>query len=197
MEKDRAVLIFCRNEIPGRVKTRLAAAVGEERAMDIYRKLCDHAADICSAADAVRVVCYDSYLETTDRWDGCADERWLQQGDDLGARREDAVSRAFHQGYAKVILIGTDCPQLTSPILESAFAELDSNEVVIGPAEDGGFYLLALKSVQPEFFRNKNWGTESVLAETIANAARLGLRYTLLPVLRDVDTAADAYAFGL
>ena len=197
MEKDRVVLIFCRNEIPGRVKTRLAAALGEDRAMDIYRKLCDHTASMASALDAYKIVCYDCRVEITDRWDGCADERWLQRGDDLGARMEAAVRCAFHQGYGKVILIGTDCPQLTSPILESAFAELDSNEVVIGPAEDGGYYLLALKSVQPEFFRNKNWGTESVLPETIANAARLGLRYTLLPVLRDVDTAADAQAFGL
>lgn len=197
MEKDRVVLIFCRNEIPGKVKTRLAADLGEARAMDIYRKLCDHTATVVAPVAAARIVCYDSRIETNDRWDPCATDRWLQHGNDFGVRLGDAVQRAFIQGYDKVILIGTDCPQLTTAILESAFEGLDHHDAMIGPAADGGYYLLALKTFHQEFFRNKKWGTDQVLAETLADAGRLGLRCGELPVLRDVDTVSDARYFGL
>jgi glycosyltransferase A (GT-A) superfamily protein (DUF2064 family) len=90
-----------------------------------------------------------------------------------------------------VTIIGTDCPGLSSAHLARAFELLTSHDVVVGPAADGGYYLLGMNTLYPDFFRNKTWSTASVLSDTLADAARLGLRVVQLPTLHDVDTAED------
>lgn len=197
VEKSCVILIFCRNEIAGKVKTRIASAAGDARALNIYQRLCDITVEAVAPVDAYRIICYDTRIENDDRWNVCADDRWLQHGDDLGARMAAAFDGAFSEGFRKVVLIGTDCPQLTAAILSAAFAELDSNDVVVGPAADGGYYLLGFRNMKHDLFQQKVWGTDTVLAATLADAAERGLTCGLLPVLSDVDTLEDALAFGL
>ena len=126
-------------------------------------------------------------------WAGFARER--QAAGDLGQRMRAAFAAAFAAGAGRVAIIGTDCPGLRPAHLTRAVALLLDHDVVLGPATDGGYYLLGLRVLRPELFAHKNWSTATVLAETLADFRRLGLRVALLPELRDVDTAADLAAW--
>ncbi|GAC1380996.1 MAG: hypothetical protein NVSMB30_28790 [Hymenobacter sp.] len=114
---------------------------------------------------------------------------------DLGERMAAAFAAAFEAGARRVAIIGTDCPGLRAAHLTQAFAQLADHDVVLGPATDGGYYLLGLRQPCPELFQNKAWSTASVLPDTVAEAERLGYRVALLPELRDVDTAVDLVAW--
>ena len=103
----------------------------------------------------------------------------------------NAFSYTFQKGYDRVVIIGTDCPELTAGILMNAFAYLNNHDVVIGPAADGGYYLLAMKQHYSALFKNINWSTETVLEETLEICMENNLNYTLLPVLHDVDEERD------
>jgi rSAM/selenodomain-associated transferase 1 len=109
----------------------------------------------------------------------------------LGARMAHAFGEAFGAGAGRVAVIGTDCPGLSAALLRQAFALLASHDLVVGPATDGGYYLLGMNELQSDLFENKQWSTASVLPDTLADAARLGLRVAQLPALADVDSAAD------
>jgi rSAM/selenodomain-associated transferase 1 len=122
-------------------------------------------------------------------WDGL--QIRSQAAGDLGERMQAAFAAAFAAGSRRVAIIGTDCPGLRESHLTQAIALLDSYDVVLGPATDGGYYLLGLRELQPELFQNKEWSTATVLSDTVADAERLGLRVALLTELHDVDTADD------
>jgi rSAM/selenodomain-associated transferase 1 len=109
----------------------------------------------------------------------------------LGERMHQAFAEAFATGAARVVIIGTDCPGLTPELLQAAFEALHRHDMVVGPADDGGYYLLGLRELQPALFANKNWSTATVLPDTLADAARLGLGVAQLPVLHDVDSGSD------
>ena len=128
-----------------------------------------------------------------DLWPGY--EQRLQLPGDLGTKMQMAFSHAFASGAHAAIIIGTDCPGLTEALLQEAFAALATHEVVIGPAEDGGYYLLGMRELYTDLFLNKSWSTDSVLPHTLADADRLGLQVKQLPVLRDVDDATDLAAW--
>ena len=189
------LLVFARVPALGRVKSRLAAGVGQPAALAVYRELLA----ITNAAIVAAGVPATVWLADTAGPEPSAAEtaEWAthaahcQPEGDLGARMTTAFTAAFAAGAGRVAIIGTDCPGLRAAHLTEAFALLANNEVVLGPATDGGYYLLALRQPQPELFRNKEWSTDSVLADTVADARRLGCRVALLPALRDVDTAAD------
>ena len=110
---------------------------------------------------------------------------------ELGGKMQAAFQQAFNSGAKAVVIIGTDCPGLTGQHLHHAFEHLTSHDVVMGPAADGGYYLLGMTRLHAEFFQDKAWSTASVLSDTLADAARLGLRVAQLPTLHDVDTAND------
>ena len=119
-------------------------------------------------------------------------ETWLpQRGEDLGARMAAAFDDAFRRGARRTAIIGTDAPSVSRERVIEAFEALDGHDVAIGPASDGGYYLLALGSPQPELFQGIAWSTPSVLAQTLERAAALRLRVRLLKPLTDVDTLAD------
>ena len=105
----------------------------------------------------------------------------------------NAFAFIFREGYNKVVIIGTDCPELSAGLIMSAFVYLQTNDVVIGPAEDGGYYLLGLKEPQPQLFKNMKWSTSSVLPDTICSCETSLLRYFLLPVLNDIDEEKDLH----
>ena len=192
---DAHLLIFARVPALGRVKSRLAAGVGQPAALAVYRELLEITRTAAVQAQVPTTVwladAVGSAPTPTEAQEWAAMTTRCQQDGDLGERMTAAFATAFAAGAGRVAIIGTDCPGLRAAHLTEAFALLADHEVVLGPATDGGYYLLALRQPQPELFRNKEWSTDSVLADTVADARRLGCRVALLPALRDVDTAAD------
>lgn len=196
---DNHLLIFARVPALGRVKSRLAAGIGEPAALAVYHELLAITrAAVADAGVPATVWLADAVgpeptaAEVTE-WPDFATR--CQLAGDLGQRMTAAFAAAFAAGAGRVAIIGTDCPALRAAHLTQALTLLASHDVVLGPATDGGYYLLGLRQPQPELFEHKAWSTNSVLADTLADAHRLGLRVALLPELRDVDTAADLAAW--
>ncbi|WP_245327846.1 TIGR04282 family arsenosugar biosynthesis glycosyltransferase [Hymenobacter fodinae] len=190
------MIVFARYPELGKVKTRLAAGVGPERALQVYRRLLAHTQAVTTDLPARKWLWLAEAGPTADQsdpWVGY--QRRPQPPGDLGHRMQSAFSHAFAEGATAAVIIGTDCPGLTHEHLRDAYEALRTHEVVLGPATDGGYYLLGMKKVWPELFANKRWSTDSVRADTLADARRLGLQVHLLPELRDVDTADDLRAW--
>jgi rSAM/selenodomain-associated transferase 1 len=192
---DNQLLVFARVPALGRVKSRLAAGVGEPAALSVYHELLaiTNAAIVAAGVPATVWLADTAGPEPTpaEAREWATHHARCQPEGDLGARMATAFEAAFAAGAGRVAVIGTDCPGLRASHLTQAFAELETADLVLGPATDGGYYLLGLREPRPELFANKTWSTDSVLADTLADARRLGLRVALLPELRDVDTAAD------
>ncbi len=187
----KRLVIFYRNPELGKVKTRLARSLGDAAALAIYYKLAAHTRTICESLAVDKVLYYSDFIDHEDNWSKNVFNKALQHGDSLGARMNNAVAESFSSGFNRVVIIGTDCPELTPAIISEAFDRLNNHDVVLGPAADGGYYLLGATSYHPDFFRNKTWSTDAVLRETVKDCERLRLTHTLLPVLSDVDTVAD------
>ncbi len=185
------VLIFAKNLIYGEVKTRLAAIAGNDVAFKIYKELLQHTQEITENIIADKIVFYSNNIEENDIWNNELFKKQLQSGIDLGERMQNAFDYAFKNGYEQVLIIGTDCFELTSSIIEEAFLKLKIHDVVIGPAQDGGYYLLGMKKLYPLLFKNIAWSTHTVFEETIAACNQLSLNYYLLPQLNDVDEEKD------
>ncbi|WBA42733.1 TIGR04282 family arsenosugar biosynthesis glycosyltransferase [Hymenobacter canadensis] len=191
------LLVFARHPELGKVKTRLAAGIGNEAALAVYRELLAHTRAVAQELPAHKTVWLAETPTTTpDSADAWPDyEQQLQFSGDLGTRMLTAFAHAFNQGARAVLIVGTDCPGLSTAILEQAYAALATHDLVVGPAEDGGYYLLGMKELCEDIFLGKSWSTDSVLAHTLADADRLGLTVAQLPTLRDVDDAADLAAW--
>jgi len=165
--KSELLMIFVRNPIIGTVKTRLASKIGNKLALKVYNELTRHTASICEKIKTKKKVYYSKEIIFNDSWSGLVFQKQLQCEGDLGQRMKTAFDEAFDEGYKKVIIIGSDVYSLSELIIQQAFHELNYHDVVIGPALDGGYYLLGLKMNYPQIFNNKNWGTKSVLKETL------------------------------
>lgn len=188
-----AVLVFVRAPEAGRVKTRLAAEIGGEAALRVYVRLAEHALEQARAAGAEVRVHYTpaDAGERVQAWLGPGAAYLPQAEGDLGERMRDAFDAAFAAGFRRVVIIGSDLPDLSAELLRRAFALLDAGEAVLGPARDGGYWLLGLRRPVPEVFRGIAWSTAEVFAETVARLRAEGIEPALLEVLSDVDEAAD------
>ncbi|TGE27688.1 TIGR04282 family arsenosugar biosynthesis glycosyltransferase [Hymenobacter metallicola] len=191
------LLIFARHPELGQVKTRLAYTVGPHEALRVYRDLLARTHAAANGVAATKTLWLAGNPLATDTtfssWTGYTQRP--QPAGDLGERMHQAFVAAFAAGATTAIIIGTDCPELGSAHLQAAFQYLTTHDVVVGPALDGGYYLLGMRAPIAEFFRDKAWSTASVLADTLADARRLGLSVAQLPALRDVDTADDLQAW--
>ena len=185
------LIIFYRNPELGKVKTRLAASVGDEKALAIYLRLSGHTREVTENLAMHKSVYYSDFTDSEDNWALTKYKKEIQTGRDLGERMKNAFASGFEQGYQKITIIGTDCFELSSEIITQSFERLEHHDAVIGPALDGGYYLLGMKKLIPEIFRNKAWSTESVCTETMKDLERLNLVYSLSPPLRDVDEVRD------
>lgn len=186
------ILIFTRNPELGKVKTRLAASIGQENALQVYIELLQHTKNVVLETDYDKRVLYSDAINTKDMWNNHLFQKREQFGKDLGVRMYNAFREGFEEGYQKIVIIGSDLITLEANDLKNAFAALDTNDVVIGPAEDGGYYLLGLKSIPENIFKNKEWGTNTVLKETLKNIKNL--KYSLLEEKNDIDTFDDIKA---
>ena len=189
-DNDR-LIIFVKNPVKGRVKTRLAEDIGEEQALNVYHKLLLYTREITKMLNADKVVYYSESIDNNDLWDNMNFGKRLQQGSDLGERMQNAIAEAFAEGKQRVIIIGSDCIELETYMIKEAFAVLESNDVVLGPARDGGYYLLGMKKFFPTLFEDKEWSTPDLLMDTILDLKKMNSRYYLLKTLNDIDTAAD------
>jgi hypothetical protein len=197
-ESPRIVIVFARVPVLGSVKTRLATAIGEAAALKAYRALGARTLDAVrrSTASAVTVAHTPS-----DRESERAVRAWLGDGvsfegqaqGDLGARMHAAIASclARYAVPARVVVVGTDCPWLTGSHLDLAFAALGSNDIVLGPATDGGYYLIGMCAAHGEVFSDIPWSSPHTLTATLERARDAKLTVQLLEPLRDVDDAAD------
>jgi len=188
---DLLLMVFVRNAVLGKVKTRLAATMGEQKALEIYLSLLHYTRHISREISAQKVVYYSDKVEENDVWFKEGFQQKLQSGIDLGERMKNAFQEQFDAGFSKIIIVGSDCLELTSTIIENAFSILDSKDVVLGPAADGGYYLLGMKKTHPSFFENKLWGSSTVMAATLQNIKDEKLSFELLPILNDIDEEKD------
>lgn len=198
--KDGTLITFLRAPVAGRVKTRLAATVGDARALDIYRRLLMHTLKTCAFLECEKEAWYADAVPEEELAEVFGFTALTQQGEDLGERMAHAIGSAFQHGRSPVVIIGTDCPGISEKLLHDAFSALKQNDAVIGPARDGGYWLLGMNRMIPDLFKGKKWSSSSVRADTIADLERLGLSFALLPELIDVDNEQDlndtAHLFG-
>ncbi|MBK6391116.1 MAG: TIGR04282 family arsenosugar biosynthesis glycosyltransferase [Saprospiraceae bacterium] len=187
---EQALIIFIKNPVLGKVKTRLAASIGDVAALEIYKNLLDHTRIVTLGVDdTTRLLFYSDKVERHDLWPEKKFSKNLQTGADLGERMLNAFR--LTPEYEKILIIGSDCPGITNDIIEQAYTALDFHDVVIGPSHDGGYYLLGMNTLIPELFQHIPWSTDQVLLETIKVLQHKRLLYKLLPTLRDVDTIED------
>ena len=187
--KKEVVLVFQRNEVLGKVKTRLAAGVGEELAMEIYRYLLNKTY-LAFKEITVPVTTYFSEFIPENPIHS-AENKQLQVGGDLGERMRNAFVAHLESGMEKVVLIGTDCPSLEGTHILQAFEALEHSDLVLGPARDGGYYLIGMKRRADFLFEGITWSSELVLSQTLTLAAEQGLQSSLLPILEDIDSPED------
>ena len=183
------LFIFTKNPELGKVKTRLAKTIGAEKALAIYKFLLAHTKKVTENIACDKAVYYSVKVREDDLWNGEIYQKKQQLGEDLGIRMQNAFQDAFANGYEKVLIVGSDLIDLSEEIIEKGFLQLASNDVVIGPAKDGGYYLLGMKSVHPNVFKNKNWGTSTVREETLNEKKKKKVH--LLNELNDADVLDD------
>lgn len=183
------LIIFTRNPVLGKCKTRLAATIGPKAALEIYKFLLAHTATVTSPLQATKWVCYSEEIPADDLWERGPFIRKKQEGDDLGERMANAFQSAFSEGFERVVIIGSDLYEIHTNDLEQAFQLLREKDYVIGPAADGGYYLLGMNQFTPELFKNKAWGTDAVLAATMSDLK--GQNLQRLPIRNDVDVYED------
>lgn len=193
MADSQAIVLFAKAPVPGKVKTRLAASIGDDRAAEMHRAfLADLAMTVSSSADAVYLATsgddahpgFDPYRER--------DFRFLDQGEgDLGDRLSKITRELFEFGHSQVVIIGSDSPTLQAGHFERAFAALESVSVVLGPSFDGGYYLIGLDGPHVEVFEHIDWSTSSVADQTLSRCREHGLLWDLLGFWYDVDTIED------
>lgn len=188
---ENLLIIFVKNLVPGRVKTRLASEIGIDGALDVYKFLVEHTYEITNELKMNKAVYYSEYVEGEDIWDTGKYKLFVQKGPDLGKKMLTAFDDAFCRKFKKVALIGSDCFALQGGHILEAFEQLEENDTVIGPATDGGFYLIGMKRLFPQLFNNKTYGHKNVLRELLAEVAQANISYHLLPTLSDIDTLQD------
>lgn len=185
----RALIVFVKNPKIGQVKTRLAKDIGDENALNVYHTLLQKTQEITASVKASKFIFYSDFITTND-WPRTY-FRQIQEGQDLGQKMQNAFKEIIGRGYDQTIIIGSDCYQLSAEIIEEAFDLLNDMDCVLGPALDGGYYLLGMNTFHPELFENIEWSTENVLEQTIRKISAKELNYQRTQLLSDIDTLED------
>ena len=188
MASKSLLLVFSKNPRLGRVKTRLAKTIGKEKALKVYKALLKKTASVLEELKVDIHLYYSDYIEKDDLFSNVVTQKKRQTGEQLGERMSNAFNEALID-YDKVIIIGTDLWTLETQDIENAFRALENHAAVIGPSSDGGYYLLGITEILPQIFLNKQWGTFSVLPNTLKDLT--SIKYHLLPEKNDVDTFSD------
>lgn len=188
MNPKNLLIIFVKNLIHGKVKTRLAKTIGHEAALNIYKQLITLTQKETQNLSATRHIYYSQEIENS-LW--VNDEKFIQQGNDLGEKMQNAFQNGFNQGYENIIIIGSDLPNITRDIINSGFDKLNNKDLVFGPADDGGYYLLGMSKMTNSVFEDKPWSQGSLLKVTLNELDQQESSFSLLNTLNDIDTYED------
>ncbi|MCC1483146.1 TIGR04282 family arsenosugar biosynthesis glycosyltransferase [Winogradskyella sp. E313] len=183
------IIVLTRNPELGKVKSRLAKSIGKEAALEVYIQLIAHTEKTIRHIDADKAIYYSETIGINDIWDESIYQKYLQTDGDLGERIEKAFKNGFEAGYQNIIIVGSDLYDLAPNHIETAFEALKTYDTVIGPADDGGFYLLGMKTLHSAIFKNKEWGTETVFEATITDLEQYSTY--VLESLNDIDYVED------
>jgi len=195
MTDDPLILLFIKAPLRGQVKSRLAAVLGQVAALELYRNF---VLDILASIETSGIPCRVCYHppesgETVKDWLGNHLRFMPQEGNDIGERMERAFRRVFAEGASRAVLIGSDIPDLTPEMLSDALVSLSESGAVIGPAKDGGYYLIGFRREMffPDIFRGIAWSTDTVFRKTLQIFERAHQQVSVLPLWRDMDTVED------
>jgi rSAM/selenodomain-associated transferase 1 len=194
MSNRNLLIIFVKAPRIGEVKTRLAEHIGVEQAQKLYRAMVEDLLDNLAIIDDIDLLIAvwpqdaKSDVQQWLQWEGQIDS---QVPGNLGHKLHRAFEKGFEQGYRHISIIGSDLPELSHSVIKESFHQLHSYPLVLGPAKDGGFYLVGLNSLPEKLFHNINWSTSEVLEKTIENAKNYGFCYFLLPEMNDIDEYED------
>ncbi|TGL97468.1 glycosyltransferase [Leptospira barantonii] len=191
MNSKETLILFLRNPVVGQVKTRLAQSLGNEAALAVYEQLVELTQKQVNTLDLPLRLYFDSIPEfVSSKW-GERYSAHLQVGEDLGSKMSNAFLETFASGAEKAVIIGSDCPDLEAKHIREAFSALDQSDAVLGPAVDGGYYLLGAKTHFPEIFKEIPWSTDRVFGITLEKLQLSRKNVWVLPKLNDVDEATD------
>lgn len=182
------LIIFAKNPVLGQCKTRLAKGIGAKNALAVYRILLQHTAQTTRNLKIDKEVFYTDFIDHEDLWDPGIFKKNKQVNGSLGEKMQAAFEAGFKKGYQKIVLIGTDLISLEASDIQGAFKALESDPVVFGPAQDGGYYLIGLNRTRPELFKNIPWSTAEVLTKSLEQLDNV---YQLLQIKNDIDTVED------
>lgn len=188
--KAPALIVFIKNPVLSRVKTRLAKTLGERTALEIYRQLLSVCRGIADQYKGPKYLYYSDEMDNNDGWNNGHYHKRVQCGNTLGERMFNAFADVFKQ-HSKAMIIGSDCPYLELQHLKEACEKIETCECVLGPTQDGGYYLLGMNDLYPELFDSIPWSQPSVLSTTLSRISDSGLSYALLEKLEDIDTEED------
>jgi len=192
---DRCLLFFVRSPEKGNVKSRLAAAIGDELTVKLYKSFVLQMLSTLKKGNFPFYICFypKDALKNLKRWLGNQFHYIPQMGADLGERMRNGFTEAFQMGFKRVVLIGSDIPDLPLEFIQEAFTSLEQKDAVIGPAYDGGYYLIGFKdeTFSPQVFEGIAWGTRTVFDETVKKIKRFRRLAHILPYQRDMDTVED------
>jgi uncharacterized protein len=186
---ENLLIIFVKNILLGKVKTRLAKSIGDTGAFEVYRKLVEITEKETSQLENCDIHIYFSDQIIDSKWTG--KEKFVQDGSDLGERMKNAFTNAFNQGYHRVVGVGSDLPDLKAAVITKGFDALKKKDTVFGPATDGGYYLLGMYKMIDCIFENKDWSTDYLLKQTLVDLDSNQLSYSLLDILNDIDNLED------
>ncbi|WP_036478291.1 TIGR04282 family arsenosugar biosynthesis glycosyltransferase [Myxosarcina sp. GI1] len=194
------LIIFSRYPEAGKTKTRMIPALGAEGAAELQKAMTEHTLATVRKLSKFRSINLEIHFaggneRLMSEWLGNEFDYYPQVAGDLGQKMRSAFDRAFKRDSDRVVTIGIDCPDIDTSILSEAFEALKRRDLVLGIAEDGGYYLIGLNRTIPQLFVNIDWGTDRVLAQTKKTAASLGLNIGYLPVLIDVDRPEDLFVW--
>ena len=182
------LIVFVKNPELGKVKTRLAKEIGDKEALAVYQKLLQITIEAAKGCRAdVRFYFSNSIDENI--WPG--DQSKIQSGVDLGEKMKNAFQDGFSAGFERIVVIGSDLPDISAELIDKSFQSLSLMDTVIGPASDGGYYLLGIKKMITELFENVNWSTSKVLETTLERLTKKKESYFLLETKNDIDTMED------
>ena len=191
MNNHSVIIAFVRHPEWGKVKTRLASTIGNDKALAVYNILLKHTFEVVRNIGVPLYVFYADGLIVEDVWKGENIIKRTQKGNNLGERMLNAFKEVFEQGHSKAVIIGSDCYELDCQILTESLEQLNDTNLVIGPASDGGYYLLGMNAPLKNVFEGIEWSTPTVFSTTIKIIRQNKWTFTELPVLNDVDTESD------
>ncbi|HEX5002420.1 MAG TPA: DUF2064 domain-containing protein [Bacteroidia bacterium] len=184
---DNLLILFIRNAVDGKVHPSIIRLVGESNALETYLQMLQHLRDISSTLPAEKLVLYSDFIETGDVFEEDTYGKEMQSGGDTGSRLADAFKSGFERGYKRVVLVMGECSEMSRSHIVEAFENMKETSVVVGPAEEGGYYLLGMNKYVNAFFEGKDWNGEDVFLDTILDIQKLDLPFRLLDTLPAVS----------